>query len=187
MRVLLAPTHDDAFEPLQLLDRRNVTRAVIALSDAGLIETIVADRRAASKGNQINRIKRISPDAQRLVGLWPTPESALDRMIASLQADRSHQHRPRRVRARPARSSTSCSAADETSGWPSWRLPSTCRWASAAVEAAATPGRIRRGRFPASAGPSSPPRDHRVAREARGRVVLHPHLPVGDERDRRSS
>jgi DNA-binding MarR family transcriptional regulator len=63
----------------------DITRAVVALSDAGYIETIVHDRRLASAGRQINRVKRISPEARRIVGLWPSPETALDRMIAALE------------------------------------------------------------------------------------------------------
>lgn len=36
------------------------------------------------------RVKRVSAEARQLVGLWPTPETALDRMIAALDAIAEH-------------------------------------------------------------------------------------------------
>lgn len=62
------------------MDIPTVTKSVNALASAGLIEV------QALQGYGSSRVDDISPQARQLVGLWPTPESALDRMIAALEA-----------------------------------------------------------------------------------------------------
>lgn len=61
------------------LDRDQTYRSVRALENAGLLELHGVMPAARS------RVIRISADARRLVGLWPSPETALDRMLATLQ------------------------------------------------------------------------------------------------------
>jgi hypothetical protein len=57
-----------------------VDTAARALEGAGLIQL------GWSMGIGNATVEEISPEARRLVGLWPTPETALDRMVAALEA-----------------------------------------------------------------------------------------------------
>ena len=68
-----------------VMDAADVTRAVVALADEGLVETTALDCRPASEGRQIDRIMCISSEAHRVVDLWRSAESALDQMIAILE------------------------------------------------------------------------------------------------------
>lgn len=65
-------------EDLSLNDD-DVQRAIRALEGEGLI------RRHENPG-LFGRVVGMSGEARRLVGLWPTAETALDRMIAALEA-----------------------------------------------------------------------------------------------------
>lgn len=66
------------------LDDADLFRALKALELEGLIEV------GWTMPAHGARVKRISGDARRLVGLWPTPESAFDRMIMALEAIAEH-------------------------------------------------------------------------------------------------
>jgi hypothetical protein len=61
----------------------DVTRAVTALHDAQIIEAGYSPRRGGV--SNIGGVRSISGEGRRLVGMWPTPETALDRMLAALE------------------------------------------------------------------------------------------------------
>ena len=60
------------------LDEGDVERAAFALFDAGLVSV---DERATS----IVAFTGMSSRARSLVGLWPSPETAADRLVAALE------------------------------------------------------------------------------------------------------
>jgi hypothetical protein len=72
--------------------------AMRALADAGLVQARWPIDEEASE------INRLSAEARRMVGLWPTAETAADRMIAALEAiaentdDEDTRSRARKIR-----------------------------------------------------------------------------------------
>lgn len=78
------------------LDHDQTGRALRALEAEGLIEV------RWTMPQQGARVVRISGEARRVVGLWPSPETGLDRMIAALEtiAADEHEPEPKRSRAR---------------------------------------------------------------------------------------
>lgn len=66
------------------LDDDTVFRAVRVLADDGLVDVAW---RIPPRGS---RVTQISGEARRLVGLWPTTETALDRIIDALEAIAEH-------------------------------------------------------------------------------------------------
>jgi hypothetical protein len=71
-------------------------RALKALEAAGLIE--MRWMMPAHTG----RLTELSADARRLVGLWPTPRTSFDRLLAALEreADAGRLRRPGKRRSR---------------------------------------------------------------------------------------
>jgi hypothetical protein len=63
------------------IDVHETQAAARALEGAGLIEMLWAGGAAGS-----SLVKGISAEARVKVGLWPSPETALDRMVAALEA-----------------------------------------------------------------------------------------------------
>lgn len=62
------------------LPQRDVEHAVLALRDDGYFDTI------AEGGQVVSSIGKLQPSARRATGMWPTSASALERMIAALDA-----------------------------------------------------------------------------------------------------
>lgn len=56
-------------------------RAVVALADAGLVAGI---NEPGVIGLEV--VSKVSPEARRLVGLWPSEDAAADRLLAALDA-----------------------------------------------------------------------------------------------------
>lgn len=86
--------HDIAYQTD--LSEEQVMRALRALESDGLVEVRwVMPARAG-------RVTRVSGEARRLVGVWPTPDTALDRMIQALEAiaDNTEADDDTRTRAR---------------------------------------------------------------------------------------
>ena len=79
------------------LSKEDINRAGKWLSQAGYVK---ADDRMGLIAGFIG----VSPEARRLVGLWPSPESAADRLIAALDTAVEQAHTPeeksRRVKVR---------------------------------------------------------------------------------------
>jgi hypothetical protein len=62
------------------LSYEEVTAAALNLERAGLVELL------GGFGSGLPHVKDVSEQALREVGLWPSPDTALDRMVAALQA-----------------------------------------------------------------------------------------------------
>lgn len=63
-------------------DNETVARAVAALNCSKLVSIYWYDRLS---GRSVAGVAEISREAQRLVGAWPSPETATDRLIAALE------------------------------------------------------------------------------------------------------
>ncbi len=92
------PPSADTIEANLEMTPEDVQHALDALASAGLIDTVGSFDRIHMD------VIRISGDARRLAGAWPTPEAGLDRMLAALEAiandtstDEDTRHRARRI------------------------------------------------------------------------------------------
>jgi hypothetical protein len=70
------------------LPEAEVLNSIRVLSGHGLITTAVRDRRLT--GASGNHVKYVSREAYELVGLWPSPEAAYERMIRALEDIAEH-------------------------------------------------------------------------------------------------
>lgn len=78
------------------LDMDDVTRASRALQDAGLVDVTWTIPPPGS------RVTRISGEARQLVGMWPTAETALERIVSALEALARQPDHPARADANEA-------------------------------------------------------------------------------------
>ena len=79
-----APVWAEAVADATGLTLQDVSRAGLALEAD---ELVTVDGYAE---RPVQRFLRVSGAARRLAGIWPTPESALDRMITALEAIAEH-------------------------------------------------------------------------------------------------
>jgi DNA-binding transcriptional ArsR family regulator len=63
------------------MDMTTVDKAAAALRRAGLIDGVMSSNRMGPI-----TYTSVSPEARRLVGFWPSPETAADRLIAAIEA-----------------------------------------------------------------------------------------------------
>lgn len=68
-------------ETLDLPDD-DVDRALIHLDAGGYIDGIWTSRVGAK---HLARVARVSPEARRIVGLWPSPDTAYERIVQTLE------------------------------------------------------------------------------------------------------
>jgi hypothetical protein len=85
-----------------LVSAEDVARAVTALHDAQIVEAGYEPPRGGAA--RLGGVRSISGEGRRLVGMWPTPETALDRMLAALEQIEATSDDPaKRGRARQLR------------------------------------------------------------------------------------
>ncbi len=73
------------------MDKKDVGRAAMALDEAGLIEL----HKSATGGDPGPWfVTGVSPEARRLVGQWPTPQSLADAMLRALEAAAANEPDP---------------------------------------------------------------------------------------------
>ena len=75
-----APVRATEVETNLAMTEDDVQRAGLALETAGLVQVEGVDQLA------VLFFSDVSASARRAAGAWPTPESALDRMVAALEA-----------------------------------------------------------------------------------------------------